>query len=492
MGASIALKQLFSTEEKCLPNGRQALQFALDFSTQKSFVVGPQSLAGARPFAGIKGLFLQGGENQYVPGDKVTFNPVGESVVQLLVNEKTGVAYWTDGITINAIGPSIIAPVTIAAAPNGSTYIMNRVNNQFSGSNDSFAIGNDGYFYCLSFNSTTGVAYVVKIDPSTGAVANSLALPGTTTSFDYSQIALAMQGNGTFWVAYNQVNGAGPTYNVYVVSIVLSSFTVSGTFTGTTATYSQPTNLILDSAGNVLMFSQPSGAANCELFQVVISSLASGVYSGNSFAMDFALNSGVAWVLANQYGGFVLFNQNVGQYPGSAIRYDAPGYTQAITAQLPTDEPSILIDNFNPTPEKGNASYYVLQFAPYANYPTSFLLSEFDTFTLELKNQSTIPFFQGISSFDTNAAYLDVATGTLYIENVDGNGTAISYTLSSTSELTVTVNGTGQTFTVGLEAGQAIWLPLIALESDTVTFAADSGTVSGFLLNYDVQPFQLS
>ena len=500
---SLSLMQLFSTDEKCLPFGRQALAFTADFSLAPSYTIGPQMLSSTRPFTGIKGMFLQGSPSKRNSNpmdysiNNVT-NVGGSSNYQILRDPRNGTKYYVGqfGIKLYGSGTQINRPAITA----GYTY------QSYQGTTQNLdgraTMGPDGNIYMLAVNTgaAAGSLMVVKINPQTGALISSMTITATNTTINANQLSAIMKSDGTLFVGYILVGAPNASY---VVSVNTTTMTVLGTFTGATHTNSNVLAqlLALDSNGNCISV-LPTGFFTYATGVFALSSLAGSVYTGtisNSVAtVNLIINDGLG-LMANQNGDviFTIFYNNgaeINKLQGPTfLQNTIPGLTQTHIAGNPLNNP--VLAPYSNTMEKGFKYFYVMSYLPDANNNLiNFQVTAYDANTLQPVKVYTLPFggYQTIGGFNGAAAFgIDADTQNIYLSNTNSNN--IEYAILGTAGLTITINGTGQQFQfASISNTFSLWLPLMCLPNDTVTLAASNGYLTGYLTNYDIEPFLLT
>ena len=338
---AMELKQLFSVPEKCLPNGRQALEAGFDFSVQPSYTFGVQSLAGTRNFAGIKSIFLDAnpGPNLYgIPTSQYSITnatPLGTPRGMFyLRNSATNSKYYLTQTNWQLYGVgSASANMAYPTLPTGYSWAFG----------PGGTIGPQSHYACMApdgsilalatdISLTTNSLMVYKTDAQTGALVSSVTIPNATNTLDITHMALVCGSDGTLWVAYTNT---GATNTTYVTSIDTTTMAVIGTFTGPVSTLSTADiifpQIVLTTTGLVVVFIA-TGSVTAGIGSFAISSLAGGVYTGEISYQNQGANLFLSSItmMSNAVGG-VLIIFNDGAQTG-VWRLDGNNFFPAIQA----------------------------------------------------------------------------------------------------------------------------------------------------------------
>lgn len=464
----LVAKQLFSTEEKCLPFGRQVLAFNLDFSVTQSQTVGPQLLASPRPYVGIKGLFLQGSNSGYAIKSANYANSGG----QVLVSPTTKFAYTFDGTNLQQLGSTVEIPISNLPAGISLPGVIT-VNQDALGTQNNCMFGSDGFLYALGTNAAFAI-YILRIDPSTAKVVASVEAASTTGTFASDNVSFTIY-NDKIYVAYDyNVSGVA---TASITQVAISTLAIVATYNSVGSGFeANICSLFPDSSGNILMLRYPTNPNVTYQLDIVIPASMTGNYV--DISAGFKNNEQPYGAFGNNNGGFDVYIPT-----GGMSRFDAPNYALGLSATgLGNTNPFFL--NFIAT-ENGNPFFYLSDISD-AGIVTIYQYDS-ETFAL-ITTYSLAPYLGNVTPY---RYYFNPTNGDIFLSS-GGGGNIVQYALQTSVDLTVQVNGTGQLISLpNVTAGFSAWLPLMALESDTVTFSAASGSIQGFLTNFDVHPFIL-
>lgn len=509
MGSTaISLKQLFSTEERCLPFGRQALKFDCDFTLQPEYVVGPQQLNNIRPFSGIKGIYIQ--TENIASGNVLNYqisnttSILSGSAFQVVQSPTTGSKYYLAQGPFRSVEYNSGISVNFAAPLAGYGY-ANLAGNSFGQNNQIGIMGPDGLLVVpiLDSSVTTNSLGLAKVNPQTGAVVSTVTIPATD-SLPNGNFSMVLKSDGTCFISYVVI---GATNQSYVVGIDTNTMTILGTFTGATNTVAsgnvQPAILALDSNENVVVFFS-TGAFDVTMAVFPIASLSGGVYTGsfNPTVSEQSLyfNNGLG-MIANQNGGvdfFIRVNTGCWVYrlDGPSFSFPSTPANTGIAGSVPSIIENYPVIPFSNYPEKGYQYFYTWNYQPDLDgVIRNFTLVQWDAYTLQVVNTFLCPFSSQylLNPGNMYSALLsfDVDTGDFYMVNgqVSDN---IEYAIIGSSILYIVVNGTGQKIAIQLAPEMSVWIPLFALENDNVTLSSTSNKITAMLTNFDVMPFILS
>ena len=504
---AMELKQLFSVPEKCLPNGRQALEAGFDFSVQPSYTFGVQSLAGTRNFAGIKSIFLDAnpGPNLYgIPTSQYSITnatPLGTPRGMFyLRNSATNSKYYLTQTNWQLYGVgSASANMAYPTLPTGYSWAFG----------PGGTIGPQSHYACMApdgsilalatdISLTTNSLMVYKTDAQTGALVSSVTIPNATNTLDITHMALVCGSDGTLWVAYTNT---GATNTTYVTSIDTTTMAVIGTFTGPVSTLSTADiifpQIVLTTTGLVVVFIA-TGSVTAGIGSFAISSLAGGVYTGEISYQNQGANLFLSSItmMSNAVGGvLIIFNDGaqtgVWRLDGNNFLFNPASSNYGYTI-IDSPETFPLVLPYTNNPAAGQKYFYIWN--TNSTDSTTFTITAYDTYTLLPVKTFTLPFgtLQTLTGIGTSELMIDTDTGDVYFCNYQNSQYVFEYGQPSGYNLTVKVNGTGQKLNFNVVNNLIAWLPLMCLDNDTITISAPNGYVKCYLLNYDVVPYLIS
>lgn len=517
MGATaINLKQLFSTEEKCLPNGRQALKFDCDFTLQNKYVVGGQQLNSIRQFAGIKGIYIQTQSISDGNGLNYQISNITEKSLSIspffVQNPVTGTKYY---VSTEAPSGAIVqydSGTTVAyPAPPAGYSIVDFVGDSGFGTEIPCRIGPDGMLLLPIFNSsvTTNGLGLMKVNPQTGALISTVYITPCNGTLVAPGLSMVIRSDGTAFYSWTQQNTptAGTNQN-FIAGLDTVTMTYLGLFSGATGTQSfgniQAPSLALDTNGNVVGFWSTS-AYGLTMAVFPITGLSGGVYSGSlnpTVSLEnLYLNNGMG-MIGNQNGGVDFFIRvNTGVY---VYRLDAPSFNfpatpanQVTLISTPTNIANFPLLEISNYPEKGFQFFYTWSYTTNTDGTiTIFTLNQYDAYTLEKTASFLCPFDTLLQTNPGNiySVFLqfNADTGDFYLSGGLDAGEIVEYAILGPSVLYITVNGTGQKIAIQLAPEMSVWIPLFALENDNVTLSSTANKITAMLTNFDLFPFILS
>lgn len=490
MGNIFKINQLFSAPEKCLKFGRQALGFSLDFSQSSIQTVDANSVNTTRPFDGIKGMFLQGTNGAYVQAAQQNFQS-NTGLQQLLKSQMTGRYYWFDGQSIMPFGQS--GQYAITGVP-ANTSLSASGGLDMYGDRMPGQMGPDGFLYMVVVDTTNpndNIATVLKIDPDSGAVIKTLALNTTAPVVISGQfMTFAISSTGILAVGFSAVRISDGVNINNMFTVDLSTFTQSGIYEANAQTTQNAiTAIFFDSIGNVLLLSWDlSTTTQYNIDRVRLGSLNGGNYTGTQTNITGSLAAGFQYYgpVANNSGGYILRNNGNKTF----FLFDSADNFLRSNDFSAYNPPSFLVDAFQAAPEKGYANLYIQTFVYELNNPNNppigTQIQSIDSYSLNLTGETrVIPLLAGGEpTFDKMV--LDLDNGNLFWPQ---NNQSVMFSNQTATSVSVSVNGTGQSFTFNLSPTFFAWIPLSCRVGDVLTFKAISGVVNGFLTNYDVEPF---